>query len=136
MHLSMEREVWGLNLAPVESDTVLPTASTAVTFLRKKQCYPDAMTRKRAPLTRYTLRHNTASIKKDLILFELNFRDFSGLILASNHFSGLGRVRTVLVGPFTTLWQTSSMAVYLILKMSFKLIDEMLVLKQSITLVW
>ena len=37
----------------------------AATFLRKELCCPGAMTRRRAPQTRYTLRRCTASIMKD-----------------------------------------------------------------------
>ena len=40
--------------------------ATAATFLRKELCCPGAMTQRWAPQTRYTFRHNTASIMKDL----------------------------------------------------------------------
>ena len=42
--------------------------ATAATFLQKKLRNPGAMTWRWAPPTRYTLRRNTASIMKDLIL--------------------------------------------------------------------
>ena len=46
--------------------------ATVATFLQKKLCYPGAMTRRWTPQTRYTLRRNTASIMKDLIVSWIN----------------------------------------------------------------
>ena len=40
MRSSLEREVWGSNLGPVKSDTVLPTAATAGTFSSKGAMLP------------------------------------------------------------------------------------------------
>ena len=41
--------------------------ATAAAFFRKKLCCPDAMTRRWALQTRYTLRRNTGNVMKDLI---------------------------------------------------------------------
>ena len=42
--------------------------ATAATFLRKQLCCQNAMTRRLAPKTRYSLWHDTASTMKDLIV--------------------------------------------------------------------
>ena len=60
-------EVRGSNLGPVKSDTAFQRLATAATFLPKELYCPDAMTWRRTPSTRYTLRRITASIMKDLI---------------------------------------------------------------------
>ena len=58
--LSVERQVQDSNLGQVKSDTVPK-------FLRKEMWYPDAITRRWATPTRYTLWRIIASIMKDLI---------------------------------------------------------------------
>ena len=45
--------------------------ATAATFLRVEACCPGAMTQRWAPLTRYTLRSNTASLMKERSLMTL-----------------------------------------------------------------
>ena len=52
--LFQEREVWGSNLEPVKSDTVLPRLATGATFLQKELCCSGAVTRRWASQTRYT----------------------------------------------------------------------------------
>ena len=54
------REVWGSVPRPVKSDTVTPTARHQ--FLRS--CVVQALNRGDGSATRYTLRHNTASVMK------------------------------------------------------------------------
>ena len=54
----------GLNLGPVKSDTVLPTARPRCDISSKDAVLPGAMTRKWALKTRYRLRRNTASRMK------------------------------------------------------------------------
>ena len=65
---SLERMVWGSNLEPVKSDTVLPTTRHRSSIASNGAVLPArAMTRKWAPQTRYALRRNTASTMKDFI---------------------------------------------------------------------
>ena len=45
-HLSLEWEIWGSNLGPVKSDTVLPTACHSATFFQKKLCCPGSSVRR------------------------------------------------------------------------------------------
>ena len=64
---SMVRDVWGSYPGTVRLTQCCQLLITAATFLRKELCCSGVMTRSWAPQTRYTLRHNTASITKDLV---------------------------------------------------------------------
>ena len=72
---SLKREIWGLNLRPVKSDTVSPTAHHCCNIFLKGAVLPGHNDAERAPTTSYTLRRITASIMKGLIFiwFWLNF---------------------------------------------------------------
>ena len=61
-----EAGVWGSSLEPIKSDTVLPTVRYRCEISLKGACL-DAMTRRWATQIRYTIRHITGSITKDLI---------------------------------------------------------------------
>ena len=65
--LSLKRKVWGSNLEPVKSGTMLPTASHRSNIFQNELCYSGAIMRRWALRARYTLLSNTASIMKDLI---------------------------------------------------------------------
>ena len=60
-------EVWGSDLGLAKLETGYQQLATAATFLWEDMCCPGAMTQRCAPLTRYTLWRNTASIMEDLI---------------------------------------------------------------------
>ena len=64
---SLDREVRSSNLGPVQSDTVLPTASHRCDISSKGAGLSGRNEEGWAPPTRYTLRRITASIIKDLI---------------------------------------------------------------------
>ena len=55
----------GSNLGPVKLDTELPTARHGCYVSSKEAVLPGAMTRRWAPLIRYTLRRSTVNIIKD-----------------------------------------------------------------------
>ena len=63
----LEREVWGSNLGPVKSDTVLSTARHRCNISSKETLLPWRNDAEMAPPTRYTLRRITMSIMKDWI---------------------------------------------------------------------
>ena len=67
MRSFFEREVWGSNLWPVESDTQLQTVCYHCDFSLKEAVLPEGNDAKMDPKTRYTFQRNTASIMKDLI---------------------------------------------------------------------
>ena len=56
------REVWGSIPGPVKSAQHRQRLAIAATFLRS--CVAQALSRRDGPVTRYTLRRNTASIMK------------------------------------------------------------------------
>ena len=67
-----EREILGSNLGPVKSNTMLPTTRHRCDIFSKEVVLPTgATTRKWALQTRYTLRHNTASMMKDLVFIDI-----------------------------------------------------------------
>ena len=79
-HSSLEQEVWSSNFGMVKRNSLLTAckfrhgqteqfANGLPPLSSKRECCMGSMTRRWAPLTRYTLRRNTASITKDLIWF-------------------------------------------------------------------
>ena len=64
---SPDREVWGLNLVHVKSDTVLPTACYCCNTFSTGAVLPGRNDAEMDSSTRYTLRRNSASVMKNWI---------------------------------------------------------------------
>ena len=64
----LEREVWGSNLGPVKSNTVLATARLRCNISSKGAVLAGRNNAEMALQTRYTLGRSTSSTMKDLIL--------------------------------------------------------------------
>jgi len=63
------REIWSSNPGPAKSYTALQTVRHRFKIYASSCVAFGATTRRWAPPTRYTLRHNTASIMKGLVFW-------------------------------------------------------------------